>query len=196
MNATLLGPVISAVAAFLGVLVGTALIPWLRSRGARKRAARFLAIRVVCVLDKYLEACASVATDWGEENKDGATESRVSEPRAPVYPSDLDWHSIEYTLMYRLMMLQTLAERGASMVRAAGEVSDPPDFGEYFEARCFEYGTLGLKAFELSQALRGAFNIPDLERSEWNPVERINAELEELKERRKKRADWSVGVPL
>jgi hypothetical protein len=75
-------------------------------------------------------------------------------------------------------------------------VSDPPDFEEYFEARCFEYGTLGLKAFELSQALRGAFNIPDLEPSEWNPVERIKAELEELKERRKKRADWSVGVPL
>ena len=113
MNATLLGPIISAVAAFLGVLVGTALLPWLRSRSARKQAARFLAIRVVCVLEKYLEACASVATDSGEENKDGMRESRVSEPRAPVYPSDLDWHSIEYTLMYRLMMLQTLAERGA-----------------------------------------------------------------------------------
>jgi len=90
MSDDIRGPVISAISGFVGVLVGTALIPWIRGHFLRKRAARYLAIRVVCTLDKYLEDCTDVAEDWGEENREGYSEARVSAPPTPSYPADLD----------------------------------------------------------------------------------------------------------
>jgi hypothetical protein len=95
------GPIISAISSFLAVLVGTALVPSVRSYFSRRQAARYLAIRVVCTLDKYVYDCAMVASDMGQENYQGVTESQVSAPPTPSYPSDLDWHSIDYSKYFR-----------------------------------------------------------------------------------------------
>jgi hypothetical protein len=174
-------PIISAISGFIGVLVGTAIIPWVRDYSSRKRAARYLAIRVVCILDKYLEDCAAVAMDWGREDPEGELETQVSAPSPPSYPSDLDWRSIDYVLMYELLSLPTMAEKAGSVVSAATEHAYGPDYREYFEERNFQYGTLGLKGFALAQRLRKEYTIPDLDFDQWDPVSAIEQQLKELR---------------
>jgi hypothetical protein len=105
MSPALPAPIITAGAAFLGVLVGTALIPAIRGYFTRKKSARYLAIRVVCILDKYVDDCASVASDWGEDDAEGLAQAQVSAPPSPWYPDDLHSHSIGHRLMYELLAL-------------------------------------------------------------------------------------------
>jgi hypothetical protein len=75
------GPVISAVASFVAVLVGTALVPWVREHITRKKAARYLAIRVVRILDKYIDECVSVSQDYGEPDPGGGRDTVRVAPR-------------------------------------------------------------------------------------------------------------------
>jgi len=195
MSDDLRGPMISAIAGFLGVLVGTALVPWIQRYFSRKRAARYLAIRVVCVLDKYVDDCASVAGDWGRENHEGYSEAEISSPPTPTYPSDIDWHSIDYSDMYDLLALPAVAEKAANVVGGAGEYADAPDYDGFFETRSFEYATLGLKAFELTVKLWNKYRIRELGRTEWDPVEHMKNQLQKVKEiQNKRRAYYEAQV--
>src|SRR5207249_1392682 len=71
----------------MGVVVG-ALLALLRDvwsdRRTRKRHARYLAIRVVCILDKYIENCAEVVLDnglqEGQRDEQGCLQSQVRPP--------------------------------------------------------------------------------------------------------------------
>jgi len=193
------GSVISAVASFVAVLVGSAFVPTVREYFSRQKAARYLAIRVVCILDKYIDDCASVCQDYGEpDHEHGRNTPRVVSPPTPSYPTDLDWHSIHHKLMYDLLSLPNAADKAKSMVDSCFE----HDEDSVFETRSFEYATLGLKTFELTQRLRKAYGIPNQDSSEqdpvlrWNPVSVMNRELEEIKERRGKRAaEWEAMRP-
>jgi hypothetical protein len=193
------GPVISAVASFIAVLVGTALVPSVREYFSRKKSARYLAIRVVCILDKYIDDCASVSQDYGEPDyESGRDTPRVVAPPTPTYPTDVDWHSIDHRLMYDLLSLPNAADKASGMVDSCFEHAE--DSG--FETRSFEYATLGLKTFELTQRLRKTYGIPNQDLSEQDPVLRwdavsvMNKELQEIKERRGKRAaEWDAMLP-
>lgn len=195
MNDDLRGPIISAISAFISVLVASALVPWIRGYFSRKQAARYLAIRCVCILDKYLEDCTEVACDWGRENREGYSEAQVSAPPAPSYPADIDWHSIDYALMYELLSLPAMAEKAASMVSNASEHAYGPDYGDYFETRSVQYSKLGLKAFELAQKLRSVYKISDRDFSDWNPVSRLKQELKEIEDRNARRAATHMPIP-
>lgn len=101
------------------------MVPYLlcRKRATRKNA-RYLAIRIVCVLDIYLEDCAEVVKDdglsYGQRNVAGSLEPQVKEPGVPVYPEDVDWKSINHELMYRVLSLPSevkAAERLISFAR-------------------------------------------------------------------------------
>ena len=74
---------------FLGVIVG-AFVPWLQSmlesRRTRQRDAQYLAIRLVCVLDKFLEDCAAAAADEGEEDKMASRGRRLMRRTRRVTP--------------------------------------------------------------------------------------------------------------
>jgi hypothetical protein len=181
------GPIISAISSFLAVLVGTAIIPSIRGYFSRRQAARYLVIRVVCTLDKYVDDCAMVATDMGQENHHGIFEDQVSAPPTPSYPSDLDWHSIDYSLTYKILSLPTIAEKVSGIVGAAAEYSEPPEYREYYETRSFQYATLGLKAFELAVKLRNKYRISDQDITEWDPVSRLKEQLQEIKNLQEKR---------
>lgn len=187
MNPTLVGPIITAIAGFLGVLIGTALVPSIRGYFSRKKAAQYLAIRVVCILDKYVDDCAVVANDWGEEDQEGLSRPQVSAPSSPTYPGDLDWQSIGHRLMYELLALPAAADKIGSIVSNAGEFADPPDYEGYFETRSFQYATIGLRAYELTEKLRKLYDIRELETSDWDPVDQMKRQLREIRDRQQKR---------
>jgi hypothetical protein len=73
---------VSVLSGVLGVVVGV-VMPISREWLARSRDARYLAIRIVCILDRYVEDCASTAIDSGQENEKGESVAQVSAPPPP-----------------------------------------------------------------------------------------------------------------
>jgi hypothetical protein len=183
-----------AIFGLAGVAVG-ALLAWFQAawsdRKERQRHARYLAIRVVCVLDKYVENCAAVVSDDGlrdgQRDEEGCLAPQVDEPSPPAFPEDLEWKSIEHGLMYRLLSLPSEAEAAARMIGAASEHAFPPDYEEAFEERQYQYARLGLAAFALTKEIRKEYGIPPKELGDWDPVEHLSKGKEQVEEQRSKR---------
>jgi hypothetical protein len=183
-----------AIFGLIGVIVGSA-ISWLQMYLAEKRAirknARYLAIRVICVLDKYLEDCADVVRDdglcYGQRTKEGYLEPQVKVPGPPVLPSDVDWRSIDHELMYKILSLPSDVEAAERIISAANNIAMPPDFEEWFDERAFWYAKFGLAAYKLSKRLSDKYGIKMKTYSEWNPVEELEFRFDATQKRREKR---------
>ena len=77
---------------------------WWMAAQIRKKQAHYLAVCVVCVLDKYIESCADVACDGeGDLDEYGAYVCEVKDPQKPSYAEDIDWRSIDADLVYRIL---------------------------------------------------------------------------------------------
>jgi hypothetical protein len=199
---SILPPIISAAAGLIGVILGALLnVTWMvwSDWRARGRNARYLAIRAVCILDKYIEDCAEVVTDdglcEGMRNKEGCLEAQVSSPPPPAFPEDLDWKSVEHALMYRLLSLPSEAEAADRKIRNASRFSYPPDYDEFFEERQDQYAKLGLAAFALTQEIRKKYSIQPQELGEWNPTEYLTEAKERIEKERQNRGQRLAELP-
>ncbi len=188
MNIALEASLISAGTSFVILLLGQILWPMIKDWRSTKSDATYLAIRVVCVLDKFVEDCASTAIDDGEENENGESIARVTAPDPPSYPTDVNWKSINNTLMYKLLSLPASTERAANYVQNSTEHSFGPDYGEWFEARSEGYANLGLQAHALSRELRKQYKLPAVEFLAWDPISRMEDELRKLSSRHELRS--------
>jgi hypothetical protein len=195
MNTSLSASLISALAGFLGVLVGTALVPWMRGHLARGRAARYLAIRIVCALDKFVDDCSEIASYWGEDSSGEPRVEVMSRSRGPAYPEEVDWHSIEHSLMYDVLSLPTATERLNRYLEGAAAVAVPPDDSNYLEDRNFRYAQLGIRANALAKRFRNQYRIPEFEPTDWSPVNHLNEVLFDIEKLRRARAASSLIAP-
>lgn len=172
MNEIFLG-LISAASGLLGVVVG-AVLPLLRDAGNNRRQARYLAIRIACLLDEFLDECTNVVGDdglcSGQRNADDCLEAQVSQPKGLPLPDDVDWRSIDHGLMYKILALPSRIERDNRSIAVVAEHSFPPDYREYFEERQYRYACLGLDVASLIQTLQSTYGIPEQEPGEWDPV--------------------------
>lgn len=189
---------LEAIFGLIGVVVGAVIAgmqSWLDARKTRLESARYLAIRVVCALDTYVDNCTSAVCDdglsFGQRNKDGYLEPQVPTPAPIAYAADVDWRSIEHALMYELLSLPNRAEAANAAIDFSWEIASPPDFDEFFEERQRRYTELGLKAAALAAALRAQYEIPSLMFGEWNPVERLEREKRSLEALDRERASRS-----
>jgi len=184
-----------AVFGLLGVLVGAGLTigkdVWAHFAN-QKRVARYLAIRVVCILDKYVEKCVEVVLDdglsYGQRDEQGCLSPQVKTPPPPDFPIDVDWKSIPPSLMYELLALPNEAESANGAIRFSWDIAGPPDFDEYFEERALRYSDLGLKAADIASRLRKRYDIPALDLGDWKPVERLTEEKTKLAKLQTERA--------
>jgi hypothetical protein len=186
---------LSALAGALIALWGT----WFLNKKDSKKAARYLAIRAVCVFDKYLEDCVSVVKDdglcHGQRTPEGCLEPQETSPGAPVFPDDVDWKSIDHNLMYEILSFPSdveAADRGIAFTWDV--VASPPDYEEGFEERAFHYAQFGLRAYELAKKLRKTYRIPAKEYGEWNPVSELEEELQKIKEARARREKRNAEI--
>ncbi|MGG7468645.1 hypothetical protein PYS58_06215 [Chryseobacterium indologenes] len=183
-----------AVFGLIGVLVGSG-ISWFQSywstQREAKKNARYLAIRVVCILDKYMEDCAEVVKDTGlfegQRSAEGCLEPQVEIPAIPKYPDDVDWKSIDHDIMFQLLSFPTEIEDGNRVINAATMIAGPPDYQEYFDDRKYYYCQFGLMAKKMSDDLSEKYGIKKKNYNEWNPVKYFTTELKAVATRRQLR---------
>lgn len=166
---------------------------FLFSKYDSKRSARYLAIRVTCTLDKYVEDCIEVVYDdglsYGQRPPDGRLAPQVMAPGPPVFPDDIDWKSIDHELMYEILSFPSDVEAGDNAIAFAWDIASPPDFEEVFEERAFRYAGFGLTAYELTKKLRKKYDIPSKDYQDWDPISKLQEELEAIRTRRGKEKD-------
>ncbi|MGO9594777.1 MAG: hypothetical protein ACLQFT_20705 [Steroidobacteraceae bacterium] len=200
MNQAVFGAVVGIVGVVIGSFLTLLRETWSDSR-MRARHARYLAIRVVCTLDKYVENCAEVVSDdglcMGQRDKEGCLQAQVPTPPPLAFPDGLDWKSIDHALMYRLLSMPNEAEAADRKIDFVSQyVAGPPDFEEFFEERRDKYATLGLAAFALTQEMRTKYDIPQQTLGEWNPAERLAKAKEQVEKDRRDRMQRLAASPL
>ncbi|MEN8722552.1 MAG: hypothetical protein ABF335_06660 [Alphaproteobacteria bacterium] len=127
-----------AVIGFLGVIVG-GLIGIAGQLGNnwsnRRKSAKFLAIRIICLLDTYAQLCVDVVQDDGSVygGPAGYTphgqeiyEPQVDAPAAPAYSEDIDWQSIPADLAYQLLEFPNTVWETERYVSAVADNDSPP----------------------------------------------------------------------
>lgn len=201
---------ISAIFGIIGVVVGSFLSTlkdaYFSSR-VRRKQAEYAAIRIVCLLDEYVDRCLDVVRDDGtsEGRPAGRTEqgedycdAQVRLPDPPAYPDDIDWKSLRTSLMYRALSLPSRAHDRNRFIAASSDHAFPPDFSEYFEARQEGYARLGLEAHKLAVDLRKTYRVPELygeaSNPAWNPSETLNATIREIDARKLSRSNSSMSI--
>ncbi|EGR2394546.1 hypothetical protein O1B03_003525 [Vibrio cholerae] len=150
-----------AVIGLVGVVVGvlaTGLKDWLVVVINTKRRKRYLATRVVSLLDIFVDNCASVVKDdgtfRGQPNSDGYYYAQVPVPDFNPLSLDVDWLSIKSELMHQILSFPNDIYIANSKIQSVREyVADPPDFPEYFEERQYQYSILAIKATQLINQL-------------------------------------------
>lgn len=183
-----------AIFGLVGVLVGSA-TSWFQAYWTNKQSvnknARYLAIRVICILDKYVEDCADVVKDdglsFGQRTSDGCLQPQVKALGAPVFPEDVDWKSIDHELMFKILSLPSDVEGGERIIKATEDIASPPDFEEWFNERRFHYSQFGLIACKLSQELATKYGIKKKAYNDWDPIDDLKQELNTATEIRQKR---------
>ncbi|MRG45692.1 hypothetical protein GFS24_11235 [Chitinophaga sp. SYP-B3965] len=185
-----------AIFGLIGVLVGSG-ISWLQTYRTNKQSenknAKYLAIRVVCILDKFVEDCSDVVKDngllFGQRDSDGYLQPQVKSPGAPVFPGDVDWRSINHDLMYQLLSLPSEIEAADRIIKFSENIAVAPDFEDWFNERKFYYSQFGLTAYKLSEELCNKYNIKKKVYNDWNPLDDLRHELNAVIVRREKRME-------
>lgn len=190
-----------AVYSLIGVLVGSG-ISWFQTYWASHRQdnknAKYLAIRVVCILDKYMEDCVDVVNDdglsFGQRSAEGYLEPQVKKPIPPIFPSDVDWKSIDHELMYKILSFPSDIEAGDRIIDFTTNISSPPDFEDWFDERRFHYCGFGITAYGLAEELCLKYNIKKKTYNDWEPLAELKRELEIVVKRRQKRIDSRAAL--
>lgn len=193
MNAAIIG--------LLGVMLGSVITvskDFVAYIFERKRNGRYAAVRIISVLDEYVQECVAVVSD------DGTSEGRIEDdveyldprvecPGPPIYSSDIDWKSVSFKLMYRTLTLPNTARETDRYIRGSAELSCSPDYEELFEARQEGYARLGLEALAIVKEYRKEFNLRAMPTKDWYP----NWDAQKfLQDKLDKIEKWSEGKSL
>lgn len=177
-----------AVIGLAGVAIGALLTPaidWLKTSRASRKSAAYLSVRVVCILDQFIDKCADVVGDDGTADQDGYYSYKPL-PDAPVFPDDLDWRSIDNELMYEILSLPNRVLFAESKIDNFADTVGPP-YDDMAEERQYEFAVLGLAANSIKDKICGTYNIPQPKLTSWDVVAFMTEQqvtIEDLRRRR------------
>ncbi|MEJ2884574.1 hypothetical protein [Pedobacter sp. GR22-6] len=165
-----------AIFGLVGVLIGAGLT-WYQSYWMSKkeseRAARYLAIRIVCILDQFMELCAEVVREdglhFGQPDPEGFRVPKVQAPDAPRYPDDVDWKSIDHELMYKILAFPSEVNGSARLISDLWDISQGVNYLHWYSERAFWFSSYGLQAFKLSKELAARYGIQQKSYPGWDP---------------------------
>ena len=192
----------TAIIGLVGVVIGSVLTSFkdlVAHFFTRRGNGRYAAVLIIAVLDEYAQKCVSVVADDGtcEGRPAGRTDQseeyydpQVASPQPPAFPNDIDWRSISFKLMYRILSLPNTSRETDRYISASAEHSFPPDYGEVFDARQEGYAHLGLEAVDLVGELRKEFGLPEASAIfwdwGWDSKKFLQTKLNEIQSRRQK----------
>ncbi|NQY06433.1 MAG: hypothetical protein HRT68_09705 [Flavobacteriaceae bacterium] len=161
-------------------------------RRSRKKEAEYLAIRLICIFDSFMEGCTSVVGDdglcHGQTDSEGYSRPQVSTPELKIQLEDVNWKSLPPDLMYEILYFSNVIKDANNFISSTFEyAANPPDYFEGFEERRYQYTKLGLMASELTGKLRKKYDIPKNGISSWDIVEYLNMENKKINDLRAKR---------
>lgn len=159
---------------------------------SKKKEAEYLAIRIVCIFESFIERCASVVSDdglyHGQADAEGHSSFQVTAPQLDIQLSNANWKSLPPNLMYEILYFPNLIKDSESFIHGTFEhAASPPDYSEGFEERQYQYSNLGIMASELTTKLREKYRIPKTHISNWDMVEYMNVERDKIRQLRLKR---------
>lgn len=169
-----------AISGFIGVILGGGISiakDFVAYWASRRRTGRYAAVRLIAVLNDYGQGCVSVVSDDGtcEGRPAGKTEQgeeyydpQVATPEPPTFPDDIDWRSISFKVMYRILSLPNIARETDRYIASSAEHSFPPNYDELFSARQKGYAHLGLESVNLIKDLRREFRLPETPKKFWD----------------------------
>jgi hypothetical protein len=180
-----------ALGSLLGAVLGTVRELYAEYR-SKKHEAEYLAIRIVCILESFLEGCAAVVRDdglyYGQRNPDGVLRPLISTPRLEFDLKDSNWKSLPLNIMFEVLYFPSQVSVANNLIDSIFEhVATPPDYDEGFEERQYQYSELGLKAADLSTRIRKKYKLPQRHVGDWDVVEFIRNENNKILHIREKR---------
>jgi hypothetical protein len=171
----------------IGVVIG-AFIPVLKDfmfdRGKRIRLSTYAAIRIVCVLDDYVDDCIGIVTDEGELNQEHERTISAKRPVLASFATDIDWQSIDPNLAYRTLSFSSCIDAAKKAIAWSSEMSSPPDHDEFYEEQRFQYAQLGKIAFDIASEFRSNYSLPSKYYDDWNSLDILDNVISSGRERR------------
>lgn len=142
----------------IGVVVGSALTvlrEYFSEWRARRANARYLAVRLTCLLENFIGECFDVACDDGQYDERGCLCPKVSAPKLNFDDIDGKWQSLPFDLMYEILNLPNNLNSSNEQISLAIVYGDcAPDYVDFYNERKYQFSVLGLKAATLSNKLR------------------------------------------
>ena len=90
-------------------VIATGLKDWIASSVTSKREQRYLATRVISLLEVFVDRCALVIRDngtyHGQPDEDGYHRPKVQTPDFDPLALDVNWLSIDSELMHKILYL-------------------------------------------------------------------------------------------
>jgi len=158
---------------------------------SKRERARYLALRVVYVLEMFIDDCLRVAKDDGLLNGpdwQGCLNFQTSYAKIDFQSLDVDWKSLSFDLTYEIINFPSKVEAAIDIIENAAEFGDgPPHYEEETEERRLQHARLGLLADELSTRLRAKYNIPNKERDVTKSFDKLIDEVEKFRAKRLER---------
>jgi len=178
----------------LGVLLN-AMKEWWFQKGKSKKDLEYLAIRISCALDSFVNGCADVVADdglcCGQLDQDGCRSIQTKTPNFDPLSFEVEWKALPANLMYEVLSLPNQLEAANHKISGAFEyAASPPDYEEGFEERQMQYATLGLQAHDLASKLRSIGKLPHQVAptpEEWNPVQFMKEEIDKIEKLQEER---------
>ncbi|MBF0285487.1 MAG: hypothetical protein HQL51_13630 [Magnetococcales bacterium] len=186
--------IISSVSGIFGVILGAGLVlykDFILQKANWDRKARYLTVRVVCILDQFAMDCLDVAYDDGlvdgnlvDEFVDGKLVGsrcipQVKDP-AIEYPDNVDWESINVNLTYKLLNIPSRLHRANRIISDTAEFDCCPYY-EVTDERRYQYACLGLHVIDIAEEMRRQFKIEKgnhLDHSLADSLDKVKQEFE------------------
>ncbi|USF86401.1 hypothetical protein [Candidatus Endoriftia persephonae] len=189
----------------IGVVLGVflnAIKEWWFKKGTNKKELEYLAIRISCILDTFVNGCADVIADdglcYGQPDKDGYRSIQTKTPDFDPLSVEVEWKSLKAEIMYEVLNFPNQIQSANHKISGAFEyAASPPDYEEGFEERQLQYATLGLKAYKLATKLRTIGNLPAQAtpgKDEWNPIQFMEQKIKDIEKLQKERSSRNQAL--
>lgn len=184
-------PVVSFFAAILGLWLASRLTEVREGKKEKVRIEKeaiYIAILLTAHLDKVITACIQVTFDDGTSEGQPAGRDRetyqatTSSPEFDPLIIECDWRVLPTELMQGVLELSHKIERLNNKHAIIAEAEGPPDYGDYFETRQFDFAQLGLETAKLMSDLRKHAGIPfkELTDGEWSRSEMFTDKMDAI----------------